>query len=88
MTYGLVDELAEAVIAGIDRVAVAGNHRSYLCNLLPDSRAVDSGVGSSVAATFLHLDSLSGRQIKVFPEMAIPVTEGSALLTSSDEILR
>lgn len=88
MGFGLLEELAPAAIAGIERVAVAGDHRSALYTLPSSSRVIDSGIERSVAATFLRLDSSSDREAKVFPDVATPVTEESELLMDLAEVRR
>lgn len=75
LRFGLLDELARAAIAGIGRVAVAGDHRSALCELLNSRRVIDSGVEKSAAATFLRLDDCARGEGKVFPDIVTPITE-------------
>jgi len=84
--FGLIEEVAAAAIDGIERAAIAGDHRSTLCEILASRDVMDSGIERSVAATFLELATCSDRASKSFPEVAIPITEESELLLEPPEI--
>lgn len=88
MCFGFLAKLAPEAIDGIERVAVAGNHRPTLCNMLRSGQAIDSGLERSVAATFLHLDYSFDRNAKVFPAVANPITEESEELCEPATVCR
>lgn len=77
MGFGLLAKLAPAAINGIEQVAVAGDHKSLLCNILGSDRAIDSGIARSGAATFFELEHAFDGDAKVFPAVATPLTEDS-----------
>jgi len=88
MGFGRLETLAPAAIDGIKRVAVAGDHKRLLCNMLGNGRAFDSGIDSSRAATFFELEHTSDGDRKVFPDVATPLTEDSELLVDLATVSR
>ncbi len=86
LRFGLLEKVVPAAIDGIERVAIAGDHRSRLCEILPSRGVIDSGIERSVAATFLKLATCPDRESRSFPEVAIPITEESALLMQPAEV--
>jgi len=86
--FGPLTKLVPKAVSGIQRVAVAGNRRSMLCAMLSHGQAIDSGLERSVAATILQLDYFFERIPKVFPEMAIPITEESKALWQPETVRR
>lgn len=88
MTFGALDALAPATVAGLDRVAIAGDQRAALCTLLRNREVIDSGVDRGTAATYLQWAAAGAGEAKAFPEVATPITEDSALLRDAAELLR
>jgi len=86
--FGPLTKLAFEAIDGIERIAVAGSHRSTLCTSLKNRQVIDSGLERSIAAAVLQLDCFFDRNARVFPEVASPITEESTVLCAPAAVRR
>lgn len=78
--YGLMAEVAQALVADTAEFAVAGAHRDEVAALFPRACVHDTGRKFGVATTLLDmLPGLTAEKAHHFPRFVIPITEQSTL---------
>jgi tRNA threonylcarbamoyl adenosine modification protein YeaZ len=77
LRFGLLENIIQELADEMDDFVVAGYHREFIKEKLPDSRIIDSGIQNCQAKTFLNLGYTISERGLSFPKYPIPINEES-----------
>jgi len=75
LRFGPLEALVRDMIVGLKEFIVAGAYRESIANLVKDANVHDTGTRSGKAAGFFEMSYSTDRRRKLYPNVAIPITE-------------
>lgn len=81
MLFGPLEELVARTAAHMPEFTVAGHHRRQVQSMCPGAMILDSGIETSDATIFLRMTYQVEERGRLFPSLAIPLTEESEVLS-------